>query len=90
MNDIRKAYEADANNTVKITSTHLNPSPFWKMNCKLAIQLLSNSVSEAIKTCIATGKIKSSTAINTANVINVVNKMFDSANSKNLCDLNPN
>jgi len=94
MNDIRKAYEIDTNNIaramIKITPTHLNPNPFQKMNCKLAIQLLSNSVSAAIKTCIATGEIKSSTAINTANFIEVVNKMFDSANSKNLCDPNPN
>lgn len=94
MNDIRKAYKIDANNTVramiKITPTHLNPNPFQKMNCKLAVQVLSNSVSAAIKTCITTGEIKSSTAINTANFIDVVNKMFDSANSKNLCDPNPN
>jgi len=90
MNNIRKAYEIDANITaramIKIAPTHLNPNPFQKMNCKLAVQLLSNSVSAAIKTCIATGEIKSLTA----NFIDVVNKMFDSANSKNLCDPNPN
>jgi len=94
VNDIRKAYEIDTNNSarpmIKITPTHLNPNPFQKMNCKLAIQLLSNSVSAAIKTCIATGEMKSSTAINTANFIDVLNKMFDSANSKNLWDPNPN
>jgi hypothetical protein len=28
--------------------------------------------------------------VNTANFIDVVNKMFDSSNSKNLCDPNPN
>lgn len=73
---------------IKITPAHLNPNPFQKMNCKLAIQLLSYSVSAAIRTCIATGEIKSSTAINTASFI--VNKMFDSSNSKHLYDPNPN
>jgi len=56
----------------------------------LAIQLLSHTVSAAIKTCIATGELKSSTAYNTANFIDIVNNMFDSANSKHIYDLNPN
>jgi len=94
LNDIKMAYEIDVNNSaralVKITPTHLHPNPFQKMNCKLAIQLLSNSVSATIKTCVATGEIKSSTAINTANFIDIINKMFDSANSKHLYDPNPN
>jgi hypothetical protein len=94
LNDIRMAYEIDIKNIVramiKITPTHLNPNPFQKMNCKLAIQLFSHSVSATIKTCIATGEIKSPTAINTANFIEVVNNMFDSANSKILSDPNPN
>lgn len=95
MKDIHKTYEIDTNNTTaramtKITPTHLNPNPFQKMSCKLAIQLLSNSVSAAIKTCVATGELKTTTAINTSEFIDVVNKMFDSANSKNLSDPNPN
>jgi DNA transposase THAP9 len=94
LNDIRMAYEIDIKNMVramiKITPTHLNPNPFQKMNCKLAIQLFSHSVSATIKTCIATGEIKSQSAINTANFIEVVNNMFDSANSKILNDPNPN
>jgi len=95
MKDIRKTYEIDTNNTTarampKITPTHLNPNPFQKMCCKFAIQLLSNSVSAAIKTCVATGQHKSSSATNTSEFIDVINKMFDSANSKNLSDPNPN
>lgn len=97
MKDIRKTYEIDTNNNTitarampKITPTHLNPNPFQKMSCKLAIQLLSNSVSAAIKTCVATGQLKSNSAVNTSEFIDVINKMFDSANSKNLSDPNPN
>jgi len=50
----------------KIKSTHLFPNPFQKMSCKLAIQLLSNSVSAAIKTCVATVQLKSNTALHTS------------------------
>lgn len=56
----------------------------------MAIQLLSHSVSAAIKTCVATKELQSLTALDTANFIDIVNNMFDSANSKNLYDPNPN
>lgn len=89
MKDIYKIYEIDTNNTTaramtKIRPTHLNPNPFQITSCKLAIQLLSNSVSATIKTCMATGELKTTTAINTAEFIDVVDKMFDSANSKKI------
>lgn len=74
----------------KITPAHLAPNPFQKMCCKLAIQLLSKSVSAAIRTCITTGELKSNTAIDTAMFIEMVNNMFDSCNSKNLYDPNFN
>ncbi|CAI6354617.1 unnamed protein product [Macrosiphum euphorbiae] len=95
INDIKKTYEIDSQSKTaramtKITPTHLSPNPFQKMSCKLAIQLLSNSVSAAIKTCVATGQLKSNTALHTSEFINVINNMFDSANSKNLYDRNPN
>lgn len=60
------------------------------MSCKLTIQLLSNSVSVTIKSCVVTGNLKSSTAMNTATFINVINDMFDSCNSKNFYDPIPN
>jgi len=92
--DIQKTFEIDQKNTVramcKITTTHLSPNPFQKMSCKLAIQLLSKSVSAAIKTCVSTEELKSNTAINTAEFIDIVNDMFDSCNSKNLFEPNPN
>jgi hypothetical protein len=92
--DIQKTYEIDKKNTIramcKITPTHLSPNPFQKMSCKLAVQLLSKSVSAAIKTCVSTGELESNTAINTAEFINIVNDMFDSCNSKNLFEPNPN
>jgi len=39
---------------------------------------------------VATGQIKSNTALHTSEFINVINNMFDSANSKNLYNQNPN
>lgn len=94
LNDVKKTYEIDIKNStramLKITPTHLYPNPFQKMSCKLAIQVLSKSVSSAIKTCIETGELKSETALNTAQVIETINDMFDSGNSKNLYDPNPN
>lgn len=94
INDIKKTYDLDSTNTTaramcKITPQHLNPNPFQKMSCKLAIQLFSNSVSSTIKTCISTGQLKSTTAKNTSEFIKLINNMFDSANSKNLFDPNP-
>lgn len=92
--NIRAAYDIDSKNIassmIKITLTHFNSNPFQKMNCKMAIQLLSHSVSAAIKTCVATKELQSLTALDTANFIDIVNNMFDSANSKNLYDPNPN
>lgn len=94
LNDIRKTHEIDTKNStramLKITPTHLSPNPFQKMSCKLAIQLLSRTVSSAIKTCVSTGELKSKTALNTALFIEIINDMFDSGNSKNLYDPNPN
>lgn len=60
------------------------------MTCKLAIQLLSHSISVAIGKCVTTGELKSDTANNTAEFIDIVNNMFASENSKNLYDPNPN
>lgn len=92
--DIRKTYEIDIKNTAramtKITPAHLAPNAFQKMTCKLAIQIFSNCVSAAIKTCVSTGELISDRAINTSNFISVINDMFDSANSKNLYDRNIN
>jgi len=94
LNDVKKTYEIDIKNSaramLKITPTHLSPNPFQKMSCKLAIQILSRSVSSAIKTCINTGELKSKTALNTAHLIEIINDMFDFGSSKNLYDTNPN
>lgn len=74
----------------KITPAHIAPNAFQKMSCKLAIQILSRSIAASIKTCIATGELKTNTALDTANFIEKINDMFDSANSKNLYDANRN
>jgi len=94
LSDVHKAFAIDTKNSAramcKITPAHLAPNPFQKMTCKLAIQLLSRSVSAAIKTCVSTGELKSNTALDTADFIEMVDKMFDSCNSKNLYDPNKN
>ncbi|KAL4107120.1 hypothetical protein QTP88_018552 [Uroleucon formosanum] len=93
--DIQKTYELDnhsetAKSMCKLTPIHLFPNSFQKMSCKLAIQLFSRSVSAAIKTCVSTGQLTSSSAIHTAEFIDIMNDMFDTFNSKNLYDPNPN
>jgi len=93
--DVKKTYEIDSNSCTaramcKITPAHLAPNAFQKMSCKLAVQVLSRSVAAAIKTCVGTKELNTSTALNTASFIEDVNDMFDSANSKNLYDPNPN
>lgn len=95
LKDVKKVYHIDTSKLkvralCKITSKHLMPNAFQKMSCKLAIQLLSRSVAAAIKTCVGTGELKTSTAMNTADFFIIVNDMFDSGNSKNLFDNNPN
>jgi len=93
--DIQKTYELDSHSETakamcKLTPIHIFPNSFQKMSCKLAIQLFSRSVSAAIKTCVSTGQLTSSSAIHTAEFIDIMNDMFDTCNSKNLYDLNPN
>jgi hypothetical protein len=73
---------------IKITDNHIQPGPFQKMNCKLALQIFSNSVSSVLKTCISTGQITSPTAAATADFIKEMNNLFDVLNSKNLYSSN--
>lgn len=48
LKNIRAAYDIDSKNIarsmIKITPVHFSPNSFQKMNCKMAIQLLSHSV----------------------------------------------
>jgi len=62
--------------------------PFQKMNCKLALQVFSNSVAAILKTCIATDQIKSNTAVATADFVQELNNLFDCLNSKALYSFN--
>lgn len=93
--DIEDTYAIDVNSKTarsmpKITKTHLNPNTWQKMSVKYATQIFSKSVSASIRTCIATGELKSDTAGNTAEFIMQINDTFDILNSKNLYDKNPN
>jgi len=74
----------------KISPIHLNPYPFQKLSCKLALQIFSNSISSAIKTWIHTGQLKSKTAKDTADFLLELKNTFDACNSQNLYDKNPN
>jgi len=92
--DIRTAYEIDkmsgtSRALLKITDSHINPGPFQKMKCKLALQLFSNTVTAVIKTCVTTGQIKSTTGAYTANFLKHMNDLFDCLNSKCLYSSNP-
>jgi len=92
--DFKKTYEIDKSSTTramcKVGEQHVNPNPWQKMSCKIAIQTFSNSVSAAIKTCVATGQLDSTTALDTANFFSELNDLFDTLNSKNMFDKNPN
>lgn len=54
---------------VRLTDKHIYPSTFQRMNVKLATQLLSHSVASAIRTCMETGQLNTSSAHHTANFI---------------------
>jgi len=95
LQDVKKSYEIDIKSNAaramcKITPAHLALNAFQKMSYKLAKQIFSRSVAATIKTCIATGQLKSVSALHTAEFLEKINDMFDSANSKNLFDVNPN
>lgn len=47
------------------------------MNCKLALQVFSNLLTVVLKTCVATGQIKSKTAVVTADFVQELNNFFD-------------
>lgn len=92
--DIKQTYLIDKQSTssralLKITDSHINPGPFQKMSCKLALQIFNNTMSAAIKTCIKTGELKSSSALFTAEFITFVNNLFDCLNSRSLYSSNP-
>lgn len=59
------------------------------MRVKLAVQLLSHSVSSAIRTCAETGQLCSKTATVTADFIEFMNNLFDCLNSRSLYSNNP-
>ncbi|KAL4120120.1 hypothetical protein QTP88_012854 [Uroleucon formosanum] len=87
--DIKLAYNIDklsdtSRALLKLTDSHINPNAFQKMNCKLALQVFSNSVVAVLKTCIATGQIKIKTVIVTADFTQELNNLFDCLNSKSL------
>ncbi|CAI6371260.1 unnamed protein product [Macrosiphum euphorbiae] len=93
--DFRNTYKIDktsktARALCKIDERHLYPNAWQKMNCKLAIQVFSHTVSAAIKTCVGTNQLISPTALDTADFFLEMNNLFDALNSKNLYDKNPN
>lgn len=73
--DIKKTYMIDkrsltSRSLLKITDSHINPGPFKKMSCKLALQIFSKSMYATMCTCIVTNELKSPTASHTAEFVN--------------------
>lgn len=62
---------------LKITKSHIYPNSFQKMRVKLVSQLFSHTMGSVICTCVATNELKSSTAIDTAYFVDLMNKLFD-------------
>ncbi|KAF0704226.1 Transposable element P transposase, partial [Aphis craccivora] len=92
--DIKKTYNIDKHSPtsrtlLKITDCHINPGPFKKMSCKLALQVFSKSMYAAMRTCINTNELKSSTATHTADFVKEINNLFDCLNSQKLYSSNP-
>lgn len=64
----------------KLTDEHIFPNNFQKMRVRLASQSISSTVSAGIYTLASIGA-SSSTAINTAEIIEKIDKLFDVFNS---------
>lgn len=60
------------------------------MKCRLALQVFSRRVSAALLTAGTTGEIDSETVIHTAEFFKILNDSFDSLNSRNCNNPNPN
>ncbi|CAI6351142.1 unnamed protein product [Macrosiphum euphorbiae] len=92
--DIKKTYMIDKSSStsrslLKITDSHINPGPFKKMSCKLALQIFSKSMFATMRTCIMTQELKSPTAAHTAEFVKEINNLFDCLNSQSLYCSNP-
>lgn len=92
--DIQLLFNIDSKSTTyratpKLTYKHIHPNNFQKMRVKLATQIFSRSVSNAMKAAIISGELNTSTAQGTTIFIQLINDLFDSFNSKVLNDPNP-
>lgn len=56
---------------------------------KLAAQVFSHLLASTIRTCISTAELKSDTASDTADFIEIMDRLFDCLNSRNLFSKNP-
>lgn len=95
LDDIKRAYLTDIQSgsfrvMSKISDSHLNPNTFKRMSVRLATQLFSRSVAVGLRTSVKTGDLETPSALDTADFVEFVNNTFDSLNSKNLYDDNPN
>lgn len=92
-NIIKKTVEIDQSSAsgrtlTKITEKHLDPNPFEKMSCKLALQVFSKTMAAAIKTCVSIKKIPEKLGTDTAEFVLILNNLFDALNSERLFDKN--
>lgn len=93
-NDVRALWKLEnvkaTRAACKLSEKHINPNHFDRMKCRLALQVFSRRVSAALLTAGTTGEIDSETVIHTAEFFTILNDSFDSLNSRNCNNPNPN
>lgn len=90
---VKDLYKLDSTSSTgraipRITEKHLYPNTFQKMNVKLAAQVFSHSVAAAIKAAVATKQLPPS-ALDTADLVEKIDKLFDALNSQTLYAAKP-
>ena len=89
---IKQFYECDSKLSIrlapKITEKHLDLPPFAAMRVPLAAQVLSYTVSAALSTYVAIGKLPDE-AVHTAEFIKLIDGLFDTFNSRVLYSPKP-
>lgn len=92
-NVIQQAYDIDLNSETRImpdiTINHVYPSRADQNSCKLAVQIFSKPVAEALRAYAADGQIDETLAHDTAFFIDNMSNLLDSLNSFRLFDKNP-
>ncbi|XP_046145935.1 uncharacterized protein LOC123989259 [Osmia bicornis bicornis] len=91
--DISSLWDLERNKgtraVVKLSEKHIRPNVFERMNCRLALQVFSRTVSAALLTASTQGQIQSDTVAKNACFVRLLNDLFDNLNSRTAHDANP-